>query len=59
MNADLTIEKPAEKKKTDQQELISAFYAMGDEKIMEAKTFTLKQSAGKMEWNIQVDGEYV
>ena len=60
VNADLgEIEQSKEKKETDQNVSINKFCDMEDEKILAAKTFNLKHSAGEVVWDIQSDGEYL
>jgi len=46
-------------KKDEHKKCITKFCDMGDEEIMNAKTFTLKDGTNEIVWNILPDGEYI
>ena len=57
VNDDLNTEKSTPKKDNTHQECITKFWALEDESILTAKTFSLKDNTNKIVWDIQPDGE--
>ena len=57
ISANFITENPSDKKESDQQESIAAFYVMKDGMIFAANIFNLKHSIGEIERYAQSDGE--